>query len=761
MKNSNSTLSRHNKADVLIITSYPPRQCGIATYSHDLIESLEKKFSSSFNIKVCALENETQHHFYDREVRYILETNLESSFTELSDSINYNDDIKVVLLQHEFGFFRNHEEDLLVMLQTIEKPIAVVFHTVLPNPDKALQRHVMDIAQCASFIIVMTNSAADILSESYQIDPYKIMVIPHGTHLLPHFNKYEMKAKYGLEGKHVLSTFGLLSAGKSIETTLHALSDISIQHPEVIFLIIGKTHPAVVSEEGEAYREKLQEMVHHLRLENYVQFIDEFLPLPTLLEYLQLTDIYLFTSKDRNQAVSGTFSYAISCGCPIVSTPIPHAKEVLQDEEGLIFDFEDSQQLATLVNDLLRSETLRDEISARMLQRMAPTAWDNSAIAHAMLFEHLAEGSIKMKFNLPRINLNHIKKLTDDFAMIQFSIVSKPDPTSGYTLDDNARAMVAMCQNYENSRDDEDLELIYKYYNFIRFCQQPEGYFLNYVDTNHEFTDQNYITNLEDSNGRAIWALGYLISQKDILPEGLIADAQITINNVLATMYGVHSPRAMAFTIKGLYYRNLSEKNIEDVQLITEFANRINNMYLHERDENWKWFESYLTYANSIIPEAMLCAWIITDEYKFKDTAEETFTFLLSRIFGNGRIKVISNKRWFHRDMDQFEEVVGGEQPIDISYTIMALAKFYDEFKRPDYLKKMETAFSWFLGANHLHQIMYNPKTGGCYDGLEELEVNTNQGAESTVSYLMARLTIDKIKTIVFKKAIISEDIFI
>jgi glycosyltransferase involved in cell wall biosynthesis len=246
------------------------------------------------------------------------------------------------------------------------------------------------------------------------------MVIPHGTHLLPHFDKNEMKAKYGLQGKHVLSTFGLLSAGKSIETTLQALYDISKQHPEVVFLIIGKTHPNVVDEEGEAYREKLQAMVYHLGLEKYVQFIDEFPPLPTLLEYLQLTDIYLFTSKDRNQAVSGTFSYAISCGCPIVSTPIPHAKEVLQDEEGLIFDFENSQQLATLVNDLLRSETLRDEISARLLQRMAPTAWDNSAIAHAMLFEHLAEGSIKMKFNLPRINLNHIKQLTDDFAMIQF-----------------------------------------------------------------------------------------------------------------------------------------------------------------------------------------------------------------------------------------------------------------------------------------------------------------------------------------------------
>ena len=239
MKNSNSTLSRHNKADVLIITSYPPRQCGIATYSHDLIESLEKKFSSSFNIKVCALENETQHHFYDREVRYILETNLESSFTELSDSINYNDDLKVVLLQHEFGFFRNHEDDLLGMLQTIHKPIAVVFHTVLPNPDKILQRHVMNIAQCASSIIVMTNAAADLLSETYQIDPYKIMVIPHGTHLLPHFDKNEMKAKYGLQGKHVLSTFGLLSAGKSIETTLQALYDISKQHPEVVFLIIG------------------------------------------------------------------------------------------------------------------------------------------------------------------------------------------------------------------------------------------------------------------------------------------------------------------------------------------------------------------------------------------------------------------------------------------------------------------------------------------------------------------------------------------
>ncbi len=263
----------------------------------------------------------------------------------------------------------------------------------------------------------------------------------------------------------------------------------------------------------------LESKVEELNLQQYVQFINRFLPLHDLLEYLQLTDIYLFTSRNPNQAVSGTFSYAISCGCPVVSTPIPHAREVLRNDAGIIIDFENSKELADAVIRLLKDEQLRKTISSNGLHRIASTAWENSAIAHSMLFEKISGVQISLNYNLPEINLDHIKKLTTDFGMIQFSKINQPDIESGYTLDDNARAMVALCQHYELTKDENDIKYIKIYFDFIKFCQQGEGNFLNYVDERKKFTEQNDSTNLEDSNGRAIWALGYLISKKSIFPE--------------------------------------------------------------------------------------------------------------------------------------------------------------------------------------------------------------------------------------------------
>lgn len=463
-----------------------------------------------------------------------------------------------------------------------------------------------------------------------------------------------------------------------------------------------------------------------------------------LLEYLQLTDVYLFTSKDPHQAVSGTFSYAISCGCPIISTPIPHAREVLQNDTGIIIDFENPMQLSEAVIGLLEDETLRKNISSNGLHKMAPTAWENAAIAHALLFEKVGEGQISLHYKIPAINLAYIKKLTTDFGMIQFSIINQPDINSGYTLDDNARAMVSMCQYYELTKDFEAIKYITISLNFIKYCLQSNGNFLNYVDGDSVFTEQNYETNLDDSNGRAIWALGYLISIGDLLPQTLVFDAEAILDCALTNVHSIHSSRAMAFIIKGLYYRNTKKHLVQDMLLITRLSNRLVQMYRHEATEDWVWFESYLTYGNSILPEAMLCAWLATGEPIYKEIAKSSFDFLLSKIFTHNRIKVISNQGWLHKGEEENQVTIGGEQPIDIAYTILALSKFYAVFRDYSYKNKMSIAFDWFLGNNHLHQIIYNPCTGGCYDGLEENYINLNQGAESTVSYLIARLTLEK-----------------
>jgi glycosyltransferase involved in cell wall biosynthesis len=729
--------------EVLFMTTFPPRECGIATYSQDLILALNNKFKKSFAIKIAALELQNEKHNYKEDVYAVLETDNPDSYVELAENINKNPAIEIVLIQHEFGLFRGNEADFMLFLKAIHKPKIVVCHTVLPRPDEKFKTQVQEINTTVDAFIVMTNNSARILENDYQVLQEKITVIPHGTHLVEHLNKQTLKEKYNLSGRKIISTFGLLSSGKCIETTINALQTIVKEQPDVLFLIIGKTHPTVFKNEGEKYRNSLKASIEELELQNHVQFVDKYLSLDVLLEYLQLTDVYLFTSKDRNQAVSGTFSYAISCGCPIISTPIPHAIEVLKNETGIIVDFENPKQLAEQVILLLNNAQLRKNISANGIHKLAPTAWENSAIAHALLFEKMANQRIVLNYKIPEINLNHFKNLTTPFGMIQFSKINQPDLDSGYTLDDNARALVAMCQHFELTNDEADLEYIKLHFNFIKFCFQSDGYFLNYVDENKKFTKQNS-ENLADANGRAIWALGYLISIGDLLPPDLNEKALSVMQMALTNVNKIHSTRAMAFIIKGIYYSNLRNNSVENVSLIEHLANKLVQMYKHEAKEDWQWFESYLTYANSILPEAMLCAYLATGQNIYKEIAKKSFDFLLSKIYRNNSIKVISNKGWLTNGEALNPKKIGGEQPIDVAYTVLALSKFHTVFKEEDYLQKMEIGFSWFLGNNHLNQIIYNPCTGGCYDGLEEDYINLNQGAESTVSYLMARLTMEK-----------------
>ncbi|MDA3943059.1 MAG: glycosyltransferase [Bacteroidetes bacterium] len=659
----------------------------------------------------------------------------------MANTINQDDSINIVLIQHEFGLFAKQEQAFLQFVSKLSVPLVIAFHTVLPVPDERLKSIIQSVAAVCHSIIVMTNTSAEILKNDYQISEEKISVIAHGTHLVPHLSEIYLKEKYDLKNRKVLSTFGLLSSGKGIKTTLKALPAIINESPEVIFLVIGKTHPEVVKSEGEKYREMLERLVAKLNLQDHVRFINKYVPLPELLEYLQLTDIYLFTSNDPNQAVSGTFVYAMSCACPIISTPIPHAQEILTKDTGIIFDFRNSEQLADAVTLLLKDDSKRKEMSINTLQKIVLSAWENSAVAHALLLDPFTTDTIPLKFNDPVIKLDHLKRMTTDIGIVQFSKINQPDLSTGYTLDDNARAMIAMSMYYQSTGDKECVSYIQKYLQFVKYCQLPEGGFLNYTDQNNQFTRQNNAVNLDDSNGRAIWALGYLCSLSDILPADIVSEANEIIKAAFQCVESMHSTRAMAFAIKGIYYYHQTMASPENLVLIKSLASRLVEMYKHESEKGWEWFESYLTYANSVLSEALLCAWLSTRDVTYKNIAVKSFNFLLTQIFNENGIEVISNINWLQKGEKQGGF---GEQPIDVAYTILALDKFHEAFKDEKYDEKIKIAFNWFLGNNRLHQIIYNPCTGGCYDGLEEFNVNLNQGAESTVSYLMARLTIEK-----------------
>ena len=751
-ENLKNVINHNNKdsetlAKIQLIATYTPRECGIATYTHDLKNALENKFDHCFNIKICALESNTESHNYKTEdVNMVLNTDDLNSFTATATKINADKDTKIVMVQHEFGLFRNNEEAFISFLKNITKPVIIAFHTVLPHPNKELEKNVKELVSLAQLVTVMTKASADLLIQTYGVDAEKIKIIPHGTHLVKHQERSALKKKYNVLDRKVISTFGFLGPGKSIETTLEALPEIIKEHPNIIFFIVGKTHPTLFNREGDTYKHFLEKKVEELKLEKHVSFISKFVPTSELLEYLQLSDCYIFTSKDPNQAVSGTFSYAVSCGCPIISTPIPHAKEVLQGDNGVLFDFGDSKQLAKKVNELFFHEELMHEMKMKGLHASAETSWENSAISHALVFSELLKKSFKLKYKKPQINLNHLETLTTDTGIIQFSKINTPDLESGYTLDDNARALIAMCDHYKITQDDSSLKLIETYTNFVLKCQRDSGLFLNYVNKDKKFTKQNEDENLEDANGRAIWALGYTyyMMEEDIdLDPTLLENILFAITQFNLKVPLFKSPRALAFIIKGLYFFNIKLDNSKIAETINDLANKLAKLYEFHSESNWNWFENYLTYANSVLPESLLYAWKSTGDPKFKEVAKESFDFLLSKILKKNSIKVISNQSWLIKGFEEKLAHVGGEQPIDVAYTVLALKQFHEIFPDEGYDDKMEIAFSWFQGNNYLKQIIYNPCTGGCHDGLELTNVNLNQGAESTISYCLARFAFE------------------
>ena len=742
---------------IIYLSTFPPRECGIATFTADLTTAMDDLLGPAIESCITAVNiDDISRYKYPRKVIFQIDQFSRQEYIDTAEKINAMEDVKLVNIQHEFGIFGgDHGSYIISFLEALKKPSVVTFHSVLPLQGEDLCGAVRSIAEKANGVTVMTRLSREILVREYGIPGEKISVIPHGIHSIPYTSSVKPKSALHFSNKVVLLTFGFLSRGKGIEYVIEALPKVAKDHPELIYIILGVTHPNVLKEEGEAYRNSLIKEVRDLGLSSHVNFYNEYVTLDELLQFLRAADIYISPSLNPNQAVSGTLSYAMGSGRTVISTPFAQAKEIVTPEVGILVNFRDPGSYADALAKLLNDPSLREQLGKNAYFRTRNMTWENVAIEYSKLFSKfsrdIAEVSARKK--IPRINLSHMFHLTDSFGIIQFSRLSLPAVSSGYTLDDNARALIVACLYYGElgravkavSLDKQKSDLLKRiviYLRFIEFVMQEEGIFYNYVGSDRTIdVELNKKENLDDANGRVIWALG-VVAASDFLPDG-VRDKAVSLFKKRIEKYKMpESPRSVAFYIKGICLllnktREIAGKDMEK-ELIAH-CDRLVSLYRGVSSKDWQWFENYLTYSNAVLPEALILGYQRTGNSEYLDIGKKTLDFLMRQTFLDGMYAPIGQDGWHHKTG---ERRYFDQQPEDVSAMVCALATAYSIVGGDIYKKSMHEVFNWFLGDNCLKQVVYDRTTGGCYDGVGEGYINLNQGAESTVSYLLARLAV-------------------
>ncbi|MEM1338194.1 MAG: glycosyltransferase [Bacteroidota bacterium] len=731
------------KPTIVFIASYLPRECGIATFTKDTITAIEKSFHPNFSLKVAALnEHPDVERTYPPEVIFQVQKDA-NDYKQLADIINLDTNIQLVVIEHEFGLYAGEfGEDLLKLTEALQKPYLLVMHTVLSQPPEKMKVVLANLILGSARAITMTTHSRRLLIENYNVPGEKLSIIPHGFHLRPSISNAVLKAKYNCRDRIVLSTFGLLSRNKGIELALDALAEVN-HRDFTVYFILGKTHPEVKKNEGEEYRDFLQQKVKDHGLENNVQFVNRFLELDELLEYLQMTDIYLFTSIDPEQAISGTLTYALGAGCAVLTTPISHAREILDANAALPFNFGESHDLAQRIDQLIEDESLRKELSVRAKIISRKGMWENIAIRYADIFAELLDLGERLVYAKPEINLHHLKNMTNGIGMFQFTDMDHPNEKFGFTLDDNARALYVLSNYQELYPQDKSVKQLQKtYLDFTLRCQLKDGGFLNYVDKYGDFTDQNNYINTDEAGARAMLALCRL-THSQVGSKSSRKKAKKAIKNSLSYMSKVMSPRAIGKILKGLYYLYLRKKDDRILEIVHDHADYLCELYQIHSSKDWRWFEPHLSYSNSDIPEGLLYASVITKTNLHKNIGIESLEFLLEKML-QGKIPMpVSHRSDINKSkkdvIDQF-----GQQPVELASLVECLDIAFKITGEQRYYDLLISTFTWFLGNNLLRQIVYNPATGAGHDGIEKQGINLNQGAESTLSYLISLMTVEK-----------------
>lgn len=728
------------KSWIVSVSTFPPRECGIATFTQDLSAAFNQLYAPGVESKIVALniDDLTRLPYSHKVIAQIAQPRVDD-YVAAARKLNALPQVKLVTIQHEFGIFGGAYGDyLLTFTDELNKPIAITFHTVLPNPPAGMRSVVQALATGANVAVVMTQGSRRILEVEYAIPPHKIAVIPHGIHAVPFEASRTAKTRLGLlPDQIILSTFGLLNRGKGVEYVIDALPAVVARYPNVRYFIIGATHPVVLRQEGELYRNSLSKRIHDLGLVSFVTFYDEYLETPALLRLLQATDVYLATPLDPYQAVSGTLSYALGAGRPVIATAFAQAREDVTPDVGLLVDFKNPEQITQALLRLLEDPPQLANLGKAAYFKTRNMTWPNVAIAYMRTFAaFIPELKVNVK-RVPKIKLSHLIKLTDDFGVIQFARLAEPDPGSGYTVDDNARALVFAVRYYYQNKSATALRLANIYLKYLAFVQQADGAFANYVNSDRAIVpDQNARENLDDANGRALYALAVTMAAT-YLPKPMRETARQMCERGLAAATAFTSPRALAFVIKSLARLLKPQPNAVYARKLVAACDFLVRLYKDQSAGEWKWFEPVLTYSNATLSEALLIGSAVAGNPEYFDIGKTTLDFLIAQTFENDMYNPIGQQGWFKRGGHRH---AFDQQPEDTASMIEALHTMFDLSKDARYQRLLYRAFDWFLGTNVRGQIIYDQATGGCYDGLGEHGINLNEGAESTISYLISRL---------------------
>ncbi len=738
---------------IAYISTYPPRECGIATFNNNLVAAVNANFTgkksatqSGFVVAINDSEDFKEYK-YPEEVQFIIRQNHQKDYIRAANYLNTSN-ADVCILEHEFGIYGGESGIyILPLINRLQKPLITILHTILKEPSFVQKIILREIAEQSAKIIVMSQRAVEFLTTIYEIDPAKILIIEHGVPDLEPSEDNPIKKLSAFRNKRVLFTFGLISRNKGLETVIKALPKIAEKHPDVMYVILGNTHPGVLKNNGEEYRDHLKRLASQLNVSKHITFINKFVSEEELYEYLTAVDIYITPYLNEAQITSGTLSYAIGAGAAIVSTPYWHATELLADNRGKLFDFRDADQLAVIVNELLGSDEAMSEIKENAYNYGLHLRWPKTGAEFIKIAQEAAQNhdyrdrilqsSIVDPEILPKFSLTHVLRLTDDTGIVQHAKYGIPNLKEGYCLDDNARALIMALMAYQRNKSQDALDLLPIYLSYIHYMQTEDGNFRNFLSFSRQYLDE---VGSEDSFGRTIWSLGYLIN---CAANNSYREFALEIfHKAVPQFEKLHHLRGIANTIIGIALYLKVVPSDEGLQReLVKLTKPLVVAYQQHNDADWHWFEDKMTYDNAILPLALMHSCEITSDEEVKAIALESMNFLDKLTLANGYLSPVGNEGWYHK---------GGEFPIydqqAIETMAMVLMNFqaYQLWHKPDYIEKMFVCYTWFLGENTLRVPLYDHETKGCCDGILPTGINRNQGAESTLAYLISHLTVLK-----------------
>ena len=739
---------------VAVIGNYLPRRCGIATFTTDLVEGLSSQ-APHINCWTVAMNDRPEGYLYPEKVRFEINQNKLSDYITASQFLNISQ-TDIVCVQHEYGLFGGPAgSHLLKLLADLRMPVVTTLHTVLKDPAPEY-RHVMcKLTDLSDKLVVMSHKAFELLQDIYAVPEDKIVFIHHGIPDTPFIDPSFDKDKFGVEGKKVLLTFGLLSANKGIENVLQALPSVIKKHPDVVYIILGATHPHVLKADGDAYRIMLQQLVRRLDVGEHVIFQNRFVDVNELCEFLGIADIYLTPYPDEAQITSGTLAYAMGTGKAVISTPYWYATEMLAEDRGRIVPFHDPGALAEQTIDLLDNDVERHAMRKKAYLFSRDAVWKEVSLKYLRLFSDVRQIRIRTprprhsyvekikaitRFELPEIKLDHLKAFTDDTGILQHANYTIPDRTHGYCTDDNARALLAaaMGQHFLPTNGWGLDALSGHYLGFLLYAyNEKEGRFRNFMTYSRQWLEE---IGSEDAHGRALWCLGKAVALLN--NPGHLAMSTTLFNQALPASENFHSPRAVAFSLVGIHAYLDKFSGDSDVRRIRKLlAERLFGQFANQATDTWPWLENALNYANGKLPHALLLSGHGMQRSDMIAMGLKTLEWLLSIQTEDKHFVPIGSNGWYAQGgpRARFDQ-----QPVEAHAMVEACVQAYYITREHVWIEHAVMCFNWFLGQNDLNMPLYDPKTGGCRDGLMADGINQNEGAESSLAWLLSLMTLQK-----------------